>query len=434
MYILYTLKFSLNNLLPDNFELSKEFEDISEQIEHSDDNFYITGKAGSGKSTLLSYFRTITQKKVAVLAPTGVAAIRVKGQTIHSFFRFPPKVMQTKHIRKVWDQDILLNLEVLIIDEISMVRADVFDAIDYSLRVHRKKLTKPFGGVQLVVFGDLFQLPPVVNFDESDILRKLYPNGSFFFQSNIFQDSYFHKIELQHIYRQKDEYFIQLLNGIRDGSITNSELNDINESVSHKVNMQEGKIILTTTNAQANKFNQDYLSQVPGEEFNFKAQAQGNFGKEIFPTDEFLRLKQGAQVLMIKNDPEKRWVNGSIGKIHSIAEKKIKVFIEGKIYEVRKEKWERIQYKYDDSKEEISEEVVGAFKQYPIRLAWAITIHKSQGQTFDKVIIDMSRGAFAAGQLYVAMSRCKTLDGVELIRPILKKDIMVNQDIVSFQK
>ena len=428
------MKFNLNNLLPENFELSKEFEDISEQIEHSDDNFYITGKAGSGKSTLLSYYRTITQKKVAVLAPTGVAAIRVKGQTIHSFFRFPPKVMQTKHIRKVWDQDILLNLEVLIIDEISMVRADVFDAIDYSLRVHRKKLTKPFGGVQLVVFGDLFQLPPVVNFDESDILRRLYPNGSFFFQSNIFQDSHFHKIELQHIYRQKDEYFIQLLNGIRDGSITNSELNDINESVSHKVNMQEGKIILTTTNAQANKFNQDYLSQVPGEEFNFKAQAQGNFGKEIFPTDEFLRLKQGAQVLMIKNDPEKRWVNGSIGKIHSIAEKKIKVFIEGKIYEVRKEKWERIQYKYDDNKEEISEEVVGAFKQYPIRLAWAITIHKSQGQTFDKVIIDMSRGPFAAGQLYVAMSRCKTLDGVELIRPILKKDIMVNQDIVSFQK
>ena len=428
MYIYYALKFNLNNLLPDNFELSKEFEDISEQIEHSDNNFYITGKAGSGKSTLLSYFRTITQKKVAVLAPTGVAAIRVKGQTIHSFFRFPPKVMQTKHIRKVWDQDILLNLEVLIIDEISMVRADVFDAIDYSLRVHRKKLTKPFGGVQLVVFGDLFQLPPVVNFDESDILRKLYPNGSFFFQSNIFQDSHFHKIELQHIYRQKDEYFIQLLNGIRDGSITNSELNDINESVSHKVNMQEGKIILTTTNAQANKFNQDYLSQVPGEEFNFKAQAQGNFGKEIFPTDEFLRLKQGAQVLMIKNDPEKRWVNGSIGKIHSIAEKKIKVFIEGKIYEVRKEKWERIQYKYDDSKEEISEEVVGAFKQYPIRLAWAITIHKSQGQTFDKVIIDMSRGAFAAGQLYVAMSRCKTLDGVELIRPILKKDIMSSEE------
>ena len=428
------MKFNLNNLLPENFELSKEFEDISEQIEHSDDNFYITGKAGSGKSTLLSYYRTITQKKVAVLAPTGVAAIRVKGQTIHSFFRFPPKVMQTKHIRKVWDQDILLNLEVLIIDEISMVRADVFDAIDYSLRVHRKKLTKPFGGVQLVVFGDLFQLPPVVNFDESDILRRLYPNGSFFFQSNIFQDSHFHKIELQHIYRQKDEYFIQLLNGIRDGSITNSELNDINESVSHKVNMQEGKIILTTTNAQANKFNQDYLSKVPGEEFNFKAQAQGNFGKEIFPTDEFLRLKQGAQVLMIKNDPEKRWVNGSIGKIHSIAEKKIKVFIDGKIYEVRKEKWERIQYKYDDSKEEISEEVVGAFKQYPLRLAWAITIHKSQGQTFDKVIIDMSRGAFAAGQLYVAMSRCKTLDGVELVRPIVKKDIMVNQEIISFQK
>ena len=181
MYILVILKSNLNNLLPDNFELSKEFKDISEQIEHSDDNFYITGKAGSGKSTLLSYFRTITQKKVAVLAPTGVAAIRIKGQTIHSFFRFPPKVMQTKHIRKVWDQDILLNLDVLIIDEISMVRADIFDAIDYSLRVHRKKLTKPFGGVQLVVFGDLFQLPPVVNFDESDILRRLYPNGSFFF-------------------------------------------------------------------------------------------------------------------------------------------------------------------------------------------------------------------------------------------------------------
>ena len=173
-----------SNLLPVNFELSKEFDDIASQIESSNDNFYITGKAGSGKSTLLSYFRSITKKKVAVLAPTGVAAIRIKGQTIHSFFRLPPKVIQTKHIRKVWDEEILLNLEVLIIDEISMVRADVLDAIDYSLRVHRKKLTKPFGGVQLVVFGDLYQLPPVINFDEADILQRLYPKGIFFFSMN----------------------------------------------------------------------------------------------------------------------------------------------------------------------------------------------------------------------------------------------------------
>ena len=422
-----------SNLLPVNFELSKEFDDIASQIESSNDNFYITGKAGSGKSTLLSYFRSITKKKVAVLAPTGVAAIRIKGQTIHSFFRLPPKVIQTKHIRKVWDEEVLLNLEVLIIDEISMVRADVLDAIDYSLRVHRKKLTKPFGGVQLVVFGDLYQLPPVINFDEADILQRLYPKGIFFFNSNIFLDCHFNKIELQHIYRQKDDYFIELLNGIRNGSISNSQLEDLNQSVTNRIKMEEGKIILTTTNAQANKFNQDYLDLLSGEEFEFKSQVNGNFNKEIFPTDEILRLKKGAQVLMIKNDPEKRWVNGSIGKIYSIAEKIIKVFINGKIYEVRKEKWDRIQYRYDDNNDEINEEIVGSFKQYPMRLAWAITIHKSQGQTFNKVIIDISRGAFAEGQLYVAMSRCTTLEGIELVKQIKRSDIKVNEDIVNFQ-
>ena len=197
--------------------------------------------------------------------------------------------------------------------------------------------------------------------------------------------------------------------------------------------MEEGKIILTTTNAQANKFNQDYLDLVSGEEFEFKSQVNGNFNKEIFPTDEILRLKKGAQVLMIKNDPEKRWVNGSIGKIYSIAEKIIKVFINGKIYEVRKEKWDRIQYRYDDNNDEINEEIVGSFKQYPMRLAWAITIHKSQGQTFNKVIIDISRGAFAEGQLYVAMSRCTTLEGIELVKQIKRSDIKVNEDIVNFQ-
>jgi len=426
-------KKNYNSLLPDDFVLSEEFESIVEQLENTKDHFYITGKAGSGKSTLLAYFRSITQKNTAVLAPTGVAAIRVKGQTIHSFFGFPPKVIQTRHIKKVRQIELLQNLETLIIDEISMVRADVFDAIDYSLRVHRKKLTQPFGGVQVIVFGDLFQLPPVVNMDESSLLERIYPSGQFFFHSNIFQDAQFKTLELQSIYRQKDDHFIYLLNAVRDGSITHSQIDNLNDSLVDNFKMDEGKIILTTTNARASGINQNYLKQLSSEEFSYRAQATGQFYKELFPTDEVLKLKKGAQVIMIKNDPEKRWVNGSIGTIHDIAEKKIKVKINHKIYEVKKEKWDRIQYSYDDDQQEVLENVTGSFKQYPMRLAWAITIHKSQGQTFEKVIIDMSQGSFAPGQLYVALSRCISLEGIELLRPLKKSDVIVNKQLIGFQ-
>jgi ATP-dependent DNA helicase PIF1 len=426
-------KKNYNSLLPDDFILSEEFESIVEQLENTKDHFYITGKAGSGKSTLLAYFRSVTQKNTAVLAPTGVAAIRVKGQTIHSFFGFPPKVIQTRHIKKVRQVELLQNLETLIIDEISMVRADVFDAIDYSLRVHRKKLTQPFGGVQVIVFGDLFQLPPVVNMDESSLLERIYPNGQFFFHSNIFQDAQFKTLELQSIYRQTDDHFIYLLNAVRDGSITNSQIELLNNSLVDNFEMDEGKIILTTTNARASGINQNYLKQLSSEEFSYRAQATGQFYKELFPTDEVLKLKKGAQVIMIKNDPEKRWVNGSIGTIHDIAEKKIKVKINHKIYEVKKEKWDRIQYSYDDDQQEVLENVTGSFKQYPMRLAWAITIHKSQGQTFEKVIIDMSQGSFAPGQLYVALSRCISLEGIELLRPLKKSDVIVNKQLIGFQ-
>ena len=426
-------KKNYNSLLPDDFVLSEEFESIVEQLENTKDHFYITGKAGSGKSTLLAYFRSVTQKNTAVLAPTGVAAIRVKGQTIHSFFGFPPKVIQTRHIKKVRQVELLQNLETLIIDEISMVRADIFDAIDYSLRVHRKKLTQPFGGVQVIVFGDLFQLPPVVNMDESSLLERIYPNGQFFFHSNIFQDAQFKTLELQSIYRQTDDHFIYLLNAVRDGSITNSQIDNLNDSLVDNFEMDEGKIILTTTNARASGINQNYLKQLSSEEFSYRAQATGQFYKELFPTDEVLKLKKGAQVIMIKNDPEKRWVNGSIGTIHDIAEKKIKVKINHKIYEVKKEKWDRIQYSYDDDQQEVLENVTGSFKQYPMRLAWAITIHKSQGQTFEKVIIDMSQGSFAPGQLYVALSRCISLEGIELLRPLRKSDVIVNKQLIGFQ-
>ena len=426
-------KKNYNSLLPDDFILSEEFESIVEQLENTKDHFYITGKAGSGKSTLLAYFRSVTQKNTAVLAPTGVAAIRVKGQTIHSFFGFPPKVIQTRHIKKVRQVELLQNLETLIIDEISMVRADVFDAIDYSLRVHRKKLTQPFGGVQVIVFGDLFQLPPVINMDESSLLERIYPNGQFFFHSNIFQDAQFKTLELQSIYRQTDNHFIYLLNAVRDGSITHSQIDNLNDSLVDNFEMDEGKIILTTTNARASGINQNYLKKLSSEEFSYRAQATGQFYKELFPTDEVLKLKKGAQVIMIKNDPEKRWVNGSIGTIHDIAEKKIKVKINHKIYEVKKEKWDRIQYSYDDDQQEVLENVTGSFKQYPMRLAWAITIHKSQGQTFEKVIIDMSQGSFAPGQLYVALSRCISLEGIELLRPLKKSDVIVNKQLIGFQ-
>jgi len=235
------------------------------------------------------------------------------------------------------------------------------------------------------------------------------------------------------MYRQTDERFIYLLNAVRDGSITTTQLESLNQTIIHRLQMEEGKIILTTTNARASAINQQYLKQLDQEEFSYKAQATGQFYKELFPTDEVLKLKKGAQVIMIKNDSEKRWVNGSIGTIHDIAQKMIKVKINNKIYEVKKEKWDRIQYTYDDDQHEVLEEITGSFKQFPMRLAWAITIHKSQGQTFEKVIIDMSLGSFAPGQLYVALSRCISLEGIELIRPIKKSDIIVNHQLIGFQ-
>ena len=410
-------------------------EDILELLEEDAQHFiYLSGAAGTGKTTLIERVKDECLLKKMVVAPTGVAALNIGGSTINSAFRIGfdtfPVIQESKDPRF---KKLLKNLELLIIDEISMVRADVFDAIDYSLRVHRKKLTQPFGGVQLVVFGDLFQLPPVVNMDESGLLQRIYSKGHFFFHSNIFQDAQFKTLELYSIYRQKDDHFIHLLNSVRDGSITHSQIDNINDSLIDHIEMDEGKIILTTTNARASSINQKYLSQLNEEEFSYRGQATGQFYKELFPTDEILKLKKGAQVIMIKNDPEKRWVNGSIGIIHDIAQKKIKVKIDNKIFEVKKEKWDRIQYTYDDDQQEVQEEITGSFKQYPMRLAWAITIHKSQGQTFEKVIIDMSQGSFAPGQLYVALSRCISLEGIELLRPIKKSDIIVNNQLIGFQ-
>ncbi len=419
-------------------ELNEKFKQALELMEETDKHILITGRAGTGKSTLLDYFRNNTKKNVVVLAPTGVAAINVKGVTIHSFFKFRPDVSLNK-IKRERDTRIYKSLDAIIIDEISMVRADLLDCIDRFMRINGKRQDKPFGGVQMVFFGDLYQLPPVVKSNEKSIFKNQY-KSSYFFDSKVFEKIDIEFVELEKIYRQKDEEFIRILNAIRNNSVTDDDIKKINSRVipHFKENPNDFYIRLTSTKKLAEEINENNLSLLKGKLYEYTGIIKGQFAENYLPIEKNLKIKIDSQVMLINNDSLGRWVNGSIGKVVSIERNEdgndvINVELSnGKEFEITPFTWNIYDAYFDDSSESVNYKIVGSFIQYPIKLAWAITIHKSQGKTFDKVIIDVGKGAFAHGQVYVALSRCTTLEGIVLKRPIRKEDIIVDWRIARF--
>ena len=415
---------------------TSEFEIILKEIQTTKKNILITGKAGTGKSTFLRYLLSNSKKSAVVVAPTGIAAINVGGQTIHSLFGLKPEIQIPEHIKPNWKRKAFFKkLDVLIIDEISMVRADVLDAIDFLLRTYRD-IDYPFGAIQVIMFGDLFQLPPVVSKSEEQVFSHLYPESPYFFSSNVMkeQGNDFIHVELSKIYRQQDEAFISVLNKIRRGGVGYRTLAPINARADDRSFNEKDCITLTTTKDLASYINQSRLEEIKKPEFFFDATISGDFDEKHYPTDGTLLLKEGAQVMMIKNDPDGRWVNGSIGTVMSLDKSEIQIKIKDNVHSVPQEKWEKIKYELTGSGNtaSIDRVPVGTFVQYPLKLAWAVTIHKSQGLTFDKVIIDMGRGGFAHGQTYVALSRCKTLEGIKLSRLISPSDVIVDKRIAKF--
>lgn len=419
-------------------ELSEDFKFALDTIEKTDKSLFITGRAGTGKSTLLQLFRNTTKKKVVILAPTGVAALNVQGQTIHSFFGFPPKPISKSDIKPRRFKRLYKKLDVLIIDEISMVRADMLDNMDHFLRINRERPLEPFGGVQLVVFGDLFQLPPVVSTPEERMLFQTYYDSPYFFSADVINEIELEMLELRKVYRQEERHFIRLLDAIRLNRADYDDLEDLNERYVPDSTEEEYFITLSARNRLVDKINRDKIEAIPFPAFTYTAKVTGDFNPRLFPTDLLLQLKEQAQVMFIRNDPQKRFVNGTIGKITSLSNDKIIVKVtEGgreQSLEVEKENWEIQKFKMKPTGNEIESETVGTFEQYPLKLAWAITIHKSQGKTFDKVVINLGRGAFEHGQTYVALSRCRTLDGIILKEKIRPQDIMVDERIVDFHE
>ena len=419
-------------------ELNEDFRYALDIIEKSGHNVFITGRAGTGKSTLLQLFRNTTRKKAIVLAPTGVAALNVKGQTIHSFFNFPGKPLHRKDIRRVKNHKLYKNIEVLIIDEISMVRADLLDSIDYFLRINRDNIVDPFGGVQVVFFGDLFQLPPIVSSEAEKLLFESFYDTPYFFSAKVYESEFeMETIELKKAYRQESRYFLRLLEAVRLNQIDIDDLEDLNQRHEPDFQSDDFYITLSPRNAVVDQINQQALRKILDPEISFLATITGNFNPKLFPTESVLQLKNGAQVMFVKNDPKKRFVNGTIGKIIKLDPDNIRVLISDKDgnrhIDVEKLEWEIQKYKLDqEDQTKIQSEVLGTFKQYPLKLAWGITIHKSQGKTFDNVIIDLGRGAFEHGQTYVALSRCRTLEGIVLKQKIRPQDIMVDDRIVEY--
>jgi len=413
---------------------------ILETLENGTENIFLTGNAGTGKSTLLDHFRNITPRNIAVVAPTGVAAVNVKGETIHSFFGFPPNITRERAVseaKKTKKSKIFNALEILVIDEISMVRADLLDSIDSFLQAVRHK-PHAFGGVKLIMVGDLHQLPPVVTFLEKDALASLY-ESPYFFSSQVFNSLFdgllpqLKLIELETIYRQADQKFIDLLNRIRNKETTEMDLNLLNERLTSEGEALDNYIILTTINDQADKMNQIKLDEIEGPTYTFNAVRSGSFPAQQFPAGETIYLKTGARIMLLNNDPQGRWINGTLGTLFSVRPDGAYVKIDGgETVKVEPVTWSSYKTVYNELTNSLDSENIGSFKQLPIRLAWAITIHKSQGKTFDKVAIDLGRGAFAHGQTYVALSRCTSLSGLKLFRPIHHESIIVDSCVLNF--
>lgn len=426
-----------------------EFQDAWDVLQHTHRSVFLTGKAGTGKSTFLRFIRDNIKKKTVVLAPTGIAAVNVGGQTMHSFFKIPFKPMvpddpdysnparMRKMLRYTKEKvKLIRELELIIIDEISMVRADIIDFVDRVLRVYSGNMREPFGGKQLLLVGDIFQLEPVITHDARDILRRYYRNF-FFFNAHAFEQINLVSIELRKIYRQTDSYFIALLDRVRVNCATANDMAILNQryNIDYQEVGNEFAITLATRRDTVDSINDEHMKALKTPEFVYEGAIEGDFPENSLPTALNLVLKEGAQVIFIRNDKKGRWCNGTIGRVTCLSDQTVYVALEdGDEVQVEWEVWENMQYTYNEKEKKVEEKVLGSFSQIPIKPAWALTVHRSQGLTFNRVVIDFAGGAFTGGQTYVALSRCTSLEGITLLKPLSERDIIVNPAVVEFSR
>ena len=433
-----------------NIDLNNpEFQDAWDVLQHTHRSVFLTGKAGTGKSTFLRFIRDNTKKKTVVLAPTGIAAVNVGGQTMHSFFKIPFKPMvpddpdyanparMRKMLRYTKEKvKLIQQLELIIIDEISMVRADIIDFVDRVLRVYSGNMREPFGGKQLLFVGDIFQLEPIVTHDTRDILRRYYRNF-FFFNARAFEQINLVPIELRKIYRQSDSDFIALLDRVRINRATPADMSRLNQRCNPDYQEVNGEfaITLATRRDTVDSINDEHMKALKTPEFVYEGVIEGDFPENSLPTAFQLALKEGAQVIFIRNDKQGRWCNGTIGRVTRLSDHSVYVALEnGAEMQVEWEIWENMQYSYNEKEKKVEEKVLGSFSQLPLKPAWALTVHRSQGLTFSRVVIDFAGGAFTGGQTYVALSRCTSLEGITLLKPLSERDIIVNPGVVEFSR
>ena len=424
---------------------NKEWQDALQIVDFTRRSLFLTGKAGTGKSTFLRYVDKHTKKKHVILAPTGIAAINAGGATLHSFFRLPFHPLlpndtryDRRHIKETLkytseQRKMLRELELIIIDEISMVRADIIDFIDKVLRIYTRNY-EPFGGKQLLLVGDIYQLEPVVKEEDRQLLSPFYASA-YFFNAKVWQQMQLVSIELRKVYRQKDDRFIALLDRIRQNTATQQDLQSLNARVGTEGTAEGLSIILAARRDIVDYTNEQRLAALEGNPSIFYGTIRGDFPDSSLPTPMELALKPGAQVIFIKNDKEKRWVNGTLGTVIAIDEEGGIITVADEQlneFDVEREVWENVRYTFNEKEQKIEEQLLGTYEQFPLRLAWAITVHKSQGLTFSQVSIDFTGGVFAGGQTYVALSRCTSLQGISLKAPIRQQDIFVRAEVVRF--